>query len=72
MGAAGLAALAVVPGVLAVGGGDDSGSSAGGTGGGGSGGGGNHTLNLFTWAEYHSQELLYKFGKVSVTVYNSN
>ena len=38
----------------------------------GSGGGGNHTLNLFTWAEYHSQDLLDKFGKVTVTVYNSN
>ena len=72
MGAAGLAGLVVAPGVLAACGGDDSGSSAGGTGGGGSGGGGNHTLNLFTWAEYHSQELLDKFGKVSVTVYNSN
>ena len=72
MGAAGLAGLVVAPGVLAACGGDDSGSSAGGTGGGGSGGGGNHTLNLFTWAEYHSQELLDAFGNVTVTVYDSN
>jgi spermidine/putrescine transport system substrate-binding protein len=72
MGAAGLAGLVVAPGVLAACGGDDSGSSAGATGGGGSGGGGKHTLNLFTWAEYHSQDLLDKFGNVSVTVFNSN
>ncbi len=38
----------------------------------GGGGGGNGTLNLFTWAEYHSQELLDKFGNVTVTVFNSN
>ena len=65
-----------VRGLLAACGGDDSGGSAGGTsggaGGGGNGGGGNGTLNLFTWAEYHSQELLDKFGKVTVTVFNSN
>ncbi len=72
MGAAGLAGLVVGPGLLAACGGDDSGS-AGATGGGGtSGGGGNGNLNLFTWAEYHSQELLDKFGNVTVTVYNSN
>ncbi len=71
MGAAGLAGLVVGPGLLAACGSDDSGASAGGTGG-GSGGGGDHTLNLFTWAEYHSQELLDKFGKVTVTVFNSN
>ena len=72
MGAGGLAALVVGPGLLAACGGDDSGSSAGGTSGGGGGGGGNGTLNLFTWAEYHSQELLDKFGNVTVTVFNSN
>ena len=72
MGAAGLAGLVVGPGLLAACGGDDSGSSAGGTGGGGSGGGGNHTLNLFTWAEYHAQDNLDRFGNVTVTVYNSN
>jgi spermidine/putrescine transport system substrate-binding protein len=71
MGAGGLAALVVGPGLLAACGGDDSGGSAGGTSG-GAGGGGNGTLNLFTWAEYHSQELLDKFGKVTVTVFNSN
>ena len=27
---------------------------------------------MFTWAEYHSQELLDKFGKVTVSVYDSN
>ena len=58
--------------MLAACGGDDSGGSAGGTGGGGSGGGGNHKLNLFTWAEYHSQDNSTSFGNVTVTVYNSN
>jgi len=72
MGAGGLAALVVGPGLLAACGGDDSGGSAGGTSGGGGGGGGKGTLNLFTWAEYHSQELLDKFGNVTVTVFNSN
>ena len=62
----------VGPGLLAACGGDDDGGSAGGTSGGGGGGGGNGTLNLFTWAEYHSQELLDAFGNVTVTVYSSN
>ena len=74
MGAAGLAGLVVAPGVLAACGGDDSGSAGGTSGSGGTSGGGSgsHTLNLFTWAEYHSQELLDKFGKVTVSVYASN
>ncbi|RPI06508.1 MAG: extracellular solute-binding protein, partial [Actinobacteria bacterium] len=71
LGATGLAGLVVGPGLLAACGGDD-GGSAGGTSGGGGGGGGNGTLNLFTWAEYHSQELLDVFGNVTVTVYSSN
>jgi spermidine/putrescine transport system substrate-binding protein len=73
IGATGLAGLVVGPGLLAACGGDDSGS-AGGTGASGTGGGGkgNHKLNLFTWAEYHAQDNLDRFGNVTVTVYNSN
>ena len=71
LGATGLAGLVVGPGLLAACGGDDDGGSAGGTSGGG-GGGGNGSLNLFTWAEYHSPDLLDAFGNVTVTVYNSN
>ncbi len=66
LGATGLAGLVVGPGLLAACGGDDGDGSAGGTSGGG-GGGGNGSLNLFTWAEYHSQDLLDAFGNVTVT-----
>jgi spermidine/putrescine transport system substrate-binding protein len=72
LGATGLAGLVVGPGLLAACGGDDGEGSAGGTSGGGGGGGGNGSLNLFTWAEYHSQELLDAFGNVTVSVYASN
>ena len=39
---------------------------------GGSGGGSASSFNLFTWAEYDDPDLLAKFGKVQITIFDSN
>ncbi len=39
---------------------------------GGSGGGSADSFNLFTWAEYDDPDLLSKFGKIQITIYDSN